>query len=81
MNNEEDIKLDNELQEGTSNLASRWIRLWASIIDAIILMLITIPILYFTGGVEQIRDGCKFHYILPPISLFSFHFFRPKTSV
>ena len=59
MNNEEDIKLDNELQEGTSNLASRWIRLWASIIDAIILMLITIPILYFTGGVEQIRDGIE----------------------
>ena len=59
MNNEEDTKPDNELQEEITNLASRWLRLWASIIDAIILIFITMPIIYFTGGIEQLYAGTE----------------------
>jgi len=59
MNNEEDKKPDDRLQEGISNLASRWLRLWAYTVDSIILLLVIIPILYLTGGVEQIRAGIE----------------------
>ena len=38
-------------------LASRWTRLGASIIDGIIILVFTLPIMYFTGGFEGFPDG------------------------
>jgi len=56
---DKEIKLDNELQEESSSLASRWLRLWAYIIDSIIVIVITLPLVYITGGAEQIESGIE----------------------
>jgi uncharacterized RDD family membrane protein YckC len=37
-------------------LASRWARLGGSLIDAVIMMLILIPIQYFTGGFDNLEQ-------------------------
>ena len=44
---------------GTGILASRWKRLGASIIDVLLMMIVTIPAIYFTGGFDMIFDGIK----------------------
>lgn len=46
-------KIDN------SDLASRWDRLWASLIDVLTIIPITIPLMYFTGGFEGISEGVQ----------------------
>ena len=51
-------ELINESNEETV-LASRWQRLWASMIDGFIQMLIILPVMYFTGGFEGIAEGFK----------------------
>jgi uncharacterized RDD family membrane protein YckC len=38
-------------------LASRWSRLFASIIDSIILLLIVLPVMYLTGGFDGLASG------------------------
>ena len=43
--------------EDTALLANRWQRLWASLIDALIMMAVTIPAMYFTGGFSVIEEG------------------------
>ena len=43
--------------EDTALLANRWQRLWASLIDALIMMAVTIPAMYFTGGFNVIEEG------------------------
>ena len=53
---------DPAVQNMTSNIpqektASRWHRFVAAIIDTIILMLVTVPVVYFTGGFEGINEG------------------------
>ena len=51
----------NELEEITSEdtalLANRWQRLWAALIDALIMMAVTIPAMYFTGGFDLVEEG------------------------
>lgn len=42
-----------------SNLASRWSRLWASLIDALTIIPITVPLVYFTGGFEGVSEGVQ----------------------
>lgn len=42
-----------EVQE----LASRWRRLWASVVDGIIMVVIVLPLMYVTGGFDQIAEG------------------------
>ncbi len=37
-------------------LASRWDRFWASMIDGLLIALVTAPTVYFTGGLEEV-DG------------------------
>ena len=46
---------------GTNNTisASRWSRFWASLIDALTIIPITIPLMYFTGGFEDISEGIE----------------------
>ena len=40
-------------------LASRWNRLAASLVDTLVLGFITIPLLYFTGGLSDIIQGIQ----------------------
>jgi len=52
-------------QEGPGTLASRWARLGASMVDAIVVMCITIPLMYVTGGFSNLEAG-------PPGLVYSF---------
>lgn len=38
-------------------LASRWKRLWAALIDGLLIIAITIPIMYLTGGFNSLSNG------------------------
>jgi len=49
--------MNEEFLETTTNLATRWQRLWASIIDSITVMLVTLPIMYFTGIFDMMAEG------------------------
>ncbi|NRB39794.1 MAG: RDD family protein [Pseudomonadales bacterium] len=40
-------------------LASRWSRLWASMLDALTITPITVPLMYFTGGFDGISEGVQ----------------------
>jgi len=51
-----------ETEENSSeitNLATRWQRLWASLIDGLTIAVITIPTMYFTGGFDGIAQGIQ----------------------
>jgi len=45
--------------EYESELASRWSRLGASLLDGMVMMLITVPLMFFTGGFEGIAEGVQ----------------------
>lgn len=40
-------------------LASRWDRLWAALIDGITMMCIIVPLMYFTGGIDDIANDIE----------------------
>ena len=40
-------------------LASRWQRFWASLLDALTIVLITIPAMLFTGGFNGLAEGAQ----------------------
>lgn len=50
-------QLVDQIDDSEKPLASRWARLGASIIDSVILMLIVVPVMYFTGGFDSIMEG------------------------
>ena len=53
---------ESNLEVGSSDgsiLASRWSRLWASLIDVLTVIPITIPLYYFTGGFDGISQGVE----------------------
>ncbi len=60
--NSEDSNMDNE-NGYEINLASRWSRLGAALVDALTIIPITIPLMYFTGGFDRISEGVQ-----PPLS-------------
>lgn len=45
-------------------LASRWDRLWASIIDGLMIMAVTIPLIYFTGGFDDSKEPSLVYLLL-----------------
>ena len=51
-----DVRVESTEQ---NELASRWKRLWASLLDSLILMLIILPVMYFTGGFEGVSAGVQ----------------------
>jgi len=53
----EESKEKPELLMETFELASRWERLWAALIDGLILMAIVLPVMYLTGGFDGISEG------------------------
>jgi uncharacterized RDD family membrane protein YckC len=50
---------DEKVDDSEKPLASRWARLGAAIIDSIIMMIVVIPIMYFTGGFDGIVQGVQ----------------------
>ncbi len=50
-------QLVDQVDDSEKPLASRWARLGASIIDSIIMMLVLVPIMYFTGGFDGMMEG------------------------
>jgi len=51
-----------ELIKDTSDneaLASRWQRLWASLLDGVTIMVVTLPVMYFTGGFDGVARGVQ----------------------
>lgn len=52
-------QLVNQVDDSEKPLASRWARLGASIIDSIIMMVILLPVMYFTGGFDGIMEGVQ----------------------
>jgi len=40
-------------------IASRWKRLWASLLDCIIMMIVIVPIMFFTGAFGATAQGVK----------------------
>jgi uncharacterized RDD family membrane protein YckC len=48
-----------ETANDTGVLASRWDRLFASILDGIIYCIVIIPIMYFTGGFNGMAQGIQ----------------------
>lgn len=67
--------------------AGFWIRVWASIIDTILLLLITMPILYAIYGPEYFASEKLLHgaldfvisYIFPAIAIVTFWVYRSAT--
>ena len=41
------------------NAASRWNRLWASLIDGLIMMVVVMPVMYLTGGFDGVSEGVQ----------------------
>lgn len=52
-------QLVDQVDDSEKPLASRWARLGASIIDSIIMMVIIMPVMYFTGGFDGIMEGVQ----------------------
>ena len=48
-----------ETIENDDNLATRWQRLWASMIDSLTVMIISIPLMYFTGIMDKAAQGVQ----------------------
>jgi len=46
-------------QVGELELASRWSRLFAAIIDGIIVAVVTVPLMYLTGGFDGAMSGVQ----------------------
>jgi uncharacterized RDD family membrane protein YckC len=44
-------------QTGELELASRWNRLFSAIIDTIIMLCVTLPLMFFTGGFDGMSTG------------------------
>ncbi|OMH28474.1 RDD family protein [Motiliproteus sp. MSK22-1] len=45
--------------DSSEQLASRWSRLLAALLDGLIIMIVTLPVMYFTGGFDGITNGIE----------------------
>jgi len=52
-------KADLAVDTQSSYLASRWRRLFASLLDTLTIVVVTLPAMYFTGGFDQIIAGVE----------------------
>lgn len=52
-------QLVDQVDDSEKPLASRWARLGASIIDSIIIMIVLVPVMYFTGGFDGMMEGVQ----------------------
>lgn len=49
--------IDEQTETNNEELATRWQRFWASLIDGLIVAVVTIPVIYLTGGFEDLVEG------------------------
>lgn len=49
--------------DNEAEMATRWSRLWSSLIDSLTIMAISIPTMHFTGGLEMITQGIQPSFI------------------
>lgn len=67
--------LANESSEN-SDLASRWKRLWASMLDSLTILAFTLPAMYFSGGFADISEGkepsFEYNLMIGALALFVF---------
>lgn len=49
--------VEQPISAGVVTLASRWARLGAMLIDSVIISVVTLPVVYFTGGFEGVLEG------------------------
>ena len=61
-------------------LASRWSRLGASIVDTIVILLMTVPPLFFANYFEQVMAGTQSFLVQLSASAFSFALFAAANS-
>lgn len=62
MNNDIYTTPQSELVEESGEkkvLASRWKRLWASMVDGLIILAVTLPVMYFTNGFDGAMKGIQ----------------------
>ncbi|MEM7469104.1 MAG: RDD family protein [Pseudomonadota bacterium] len=52
-----EAELLSDSENEASRLASRWARLGASIVDGVTIMIVTLPVMYLTGGFEGISEN------------------------
>ncbi|WP_198263393.1 RDD family protein [sulfur-oxidizing endosymbiont of Gigantopelta aegis] len=45
--------------EENDNIATRWSRFWASLIDGLMIIVVTVPTMYFTGGFDGVSEGIQ----------------------
>jgi uncharacterized RDD family membrane protein YckC len=53
---ESDLKID---KEGEYELATRWNRLWAALVDGLTIIPIIVAVMYFTGGFDDLAEGIE----------------------
>jgi len=57
--------IDEQTETNNEELATRWQRFWAALIDGLIISVVTIPVMYFTGGFDiMIEEQPSFGYVL-----------------
>lgn len=49
--------VEQQAATGVVTLASRWARLGAALIDSLIIAVVTLPVMYLTGGFEGLLEG------------------------
>lgn len=54
-----EAELLTEDNDSGPELASRWARLWGSLIDGLIMLVILVPIMFFTGFFAMIQSGTE----------------------
>jgi uncharacterized RDD family membrane protein YckC len=45
--------------KNSDELATRWQRLWASLLDTFIMLIIILPVGYITGGFDNVMNGAR----------------------
>lgn len=66
MNNNTDRPTEPDLSittQGEYELANRWSRLWAALIDALTIVPVIFILMYFTGGFSDIQEGVEPSFI------------------
>jgi uncharacterized RDD family membrane protein YckC len=69
--------VEQPVSTGVTTLASRWARLGAAIIDSLTIGIVTLPVMYFTGGFDGISAGRQpgFLYMLGMTTLSALVYF------
>ena len=70
-----------------SRYAGFWIRLWATVIDVVLILVVTVPLLLYIYGQDYLEPGVLIHgpmdflisYVLPTVAVIVFWKYRSAT--